>query len=617
MSDNEIGVTVSGNIDDVMGAIGDLISELQGITDKIVDLVVNVDDSQLINVNASTDEVTESLTEASGAASGLDSALNEIDTTQLDAAKESADGLSESLSGAGSGAESTSSSGGGGSDAASSVEEDLLGGVAGAVAIGGVTAILDQGMEAAGGYADSWARMASVMGSSSEQVQAQWGSAVSQMGTNTGRRAGDIRNYLIQMGIAGVSSQSTLIDMFTGVSGAAFATGTSVETITNAMRRVISTGTLGARQLMSMGLSEQDVMNATGLTLDQVNEKLKDMDSNQRAAYLGSIINAKYAGQANEEYKSSWDHTKDAMGAAFDMMWRIFGELLQPVILPVLETITSLIKDLATWVNGLSAEQKGLLGQVILLGAGLIAFLGVIGLVGGAITLFTMAVAAPIMPLVIIIGLMGLLVIAFMHAYNTNENFRNSVDGVWNALSGFGGWLEGGFKGIIDGVGAAWTNFITTLQNGVQWIIDLPGNMYKWAVDAMTRFVDGIKQGIKPVTDALDGIKRLFPQSPPKEGPLADITPDKMTSWMSTIAGAGMDVMSNFNLGSVGMPNIPQLPTGGGNPSIQFTGDIHVPEGADPVAVGRGLGQGAYEGWASRVATQANNAGVSVVNMQR
>lgn len=612
MADNDIGVTVTGDISDIMSELDNLVSQLGEITDKIVDLIINVDDSQLINVDASTDEVTESLNIASDAASTLGESLNEIDTTQLDAAKESADGLSESLGSAGSGAESTSGSGGSAADLGG--DADVMEGLGGvAAAVGGV-GILDQLSDAAGNYADSWARMASVMGTSASTVQAEWGGAVDAMASNTGRRAGAIREYITQMGIAGVKSQSVLTDMFTGVSGAAFATGTSVETITNALRRVVSTGTLGARQLMSLGLSEQDVMNATGMTLDQVNEKMKGMDSTSRAAFMAQIINSKYAGEANENYKNSWQHVNDQLGAAWDQFMRVFGQMVLPIVIPAMEIMTGLIKGLADWFSGLNDNQKALIGTLVVVGLGFLVLGGVIAMVTTAVSLMNLAFLAN--PLFwVVIGVMAL-VAAFIYLYNTNEDFRKSMDGVWNALSGFGAWLEGGFKGIVDGVGAAWTNFITTLQNGVQWIIDLPGNMYKWAVDAMTRFVDGIKQGIKPVTDALDGVKKLFPQSPPKEGPLADITPDKMTSWMGSVVGAGLDTISNFNLGSVGMPNIPRVATTNNTSATTITVSLagaNIASNLDATTVGERVG----EGLASKLLGQASNAGVSVVNIQR
>lgn len=612
MADNEIGVTVTGDISDIMSELDNLVSQLGEITDKIVDLIINVDDSQLINVDASTDEVTESLNEASDAAFGLGESISEIDTTQLDEAKESADGLSESLSGAGSGAESTSGSGGSAADLGG--DADVMEGLGGvAAAVGGV-GILDQLSDAAGNYADSWARMASVMGTSASTVQAEWDGAVDAMSSNTGRRAGTIREYITQMGIAGVKSQGVLTDMFTGVSGAAFATGTSVESITNALRRVISTGTLGSRQLMTLGLSEQDVMNATGMTLDQVNEKMKGMDSTSRAAFMAQIINAKYAGEANDNYKNSWQRVNDQLGAAWDYFMRVFGQMVLPIVIPAMEIMTGLLKGLAEWFGGLNDNQKALIGTLVVVGLGFLVLVGVIALVTTAVSLMNLAFLAN--PLFwVLIGVMAL-VAAFIYFYNTNEQFRASVDGVWNTLTGFGAWLEGGFKGIIDGVGNAWTRFITTLQNGVQWIIDLPGNMYKWAVDAMTRFVDGIKQGIKPVTDALDGIKRLFPQSPPKEGPLADITPDKMTSWMGGVVGAGLDTISNFNLGSVGMPNIPRVGTTNNSSATTITVSLagaNINSELDATTVGERVG----EGLASKLLGQASNAGVNIPNIQR
>ena len=650
MADNEIGLTITGDISDILAELGNLISELEGITDKIVDLIINVDDSQLINVDAETDGVTESLNEASNAAESLSysmtdmatgetisfaaeatddlnnslenatdsartlgEAINEIDTTQLDAAKESADNLSESLSGAGSGAESAVSSTGTG-ETGSGGDVDLAEGLGNIGAAAAGIGILDQLTDSAGEYGDSWARVASVMGTSAASVQSVWGGAVSEMAANTGRRASDIRNYLIQMGIAGVTSQQTLISMFPGISGAAFATGNSVESITQALRRVVSTGTLGARQLMSLGLSEQDVMNATGLTLDQVNEKLTTMDSNSRAAYMAQIINSKYAGEANENYKNSWQHVNDQLGAAWDYVMILFGQAILPIAIPALEIMTGLLKQLSAWFNGLNSDQKLLIGTILVL---VLGFIGLAGTIGALILVFNLLSLSMLAnPIFLVVFAVAALIAAFIYLYNTNEQFRASMDGVWAALTGFGDWLSGGFYAIVNGVGGAWTNFINSVKSGIEWLVSLPKRMYDWGVNAINNFVKGIAEAIPGLNEKLDAIRRLFPQSPPKEGPLSKITPEGMGSWMGSIAGAGMNAIAGFNLGNVGIPNVPTISNNSNSSSMQITVDmagVNLASGLEAQTAGERVGSGL----ASKLVGQASNAGISVVNSRR
>lgn len=718
ISDSEIGVKVSGDVSDILSQLSDLVSTLEGITDKIVGLVVNVDDSQIIKVDDETDEVTSSLNEASDAALSLGESISELDTTQLDEAKESADGLSESLEGASDNAESTSTT--------DTSTDSAASGMAGAVATLGLGALFEQAISGAGEYGDSWARLATVMGTTSATVEQEWGSTVSAMSATTGRGAGDIRNYLIQMGIAGVSNQEILSSAFTGIAGAAFATGTSVESITSAFRRVVSTGTLGARQLMSLGLSEQDVMKATGLSLDQVNEKLSTMDSNQRAAYLGMIVNSKYAQSANEEYKNSWEKVTDSLGRAWAMFTRIFGELVLPIVVPALNTLSDILTDVSKEIDKMDPGLKTIAGVIVtLLGglallitsmgtikalldllnvrwaletlgilsnktakdantastaanttsenAGLIARgrhlatliaqtastaahtaavavataaqwawntannLGIISLlkdvaVKGAAIAITLAqaaatgvataaqwllnVALSANPIGIVILAIAALVAGLIYFYNTNEGVRTAIDGLWASMQGFGGWLQGGFTSIVNGVTGAWAGFMAWLESGVNWFVTLPQRMFDWAKNAIINFAEGIKSGLKPVSDALGGIANLFPHSPPKEGPLSTITEGNMESWMSGVMGAGMNAVSTFNLNAVGMPNIPQVSNTSNSSTMQITVDmtgVTLNNGLEAQTAGERVGSGL----ASKLAGQASNAGVNVVNVQR
>lgn len=55
--------------------------------------------------------------------------------------------------------------------------------------------------------------------------------------------------------------------------------------------------------------------------------------------------------------------------------------------------------------------------------------------------------------------------------------------------------------------------------------------METWAENALSGFVKGITNSIPGVSTALDALKKLFPSSPPEEGPLAEVTDANMTSF--------------------------------------------------------------------------------------
>jgi hypothetical protein len=133
-------------------------------------------------------------------------------------------------------------------------------------------------------------------------------------------------------------------------------------------------------------------------------------------------------------------------------------------------------------------------------------------------------------------------------------------------------------KGILDGFiqwlsqlpGRAWTLFMQFLgylsqlpgmaynraarvgSSIVQairgYLTSLPGQMYNWGKQAIGRFTNAIIDSIPGLRGALDMVSSLFPKSPPKEGPLSEVTEDGMRSWMNSILDAGREVISEFSL---------------------------------------------------------------------
>ncbi len=142
-------------------------------------------------------------------------------------------------------------------------------------------------------------------------------------------------------------------------------------------------------------------------------------------------------------------------------------------------------------------------------------------------------------------------------------------------------------KGILDGFiqwlsqlpGRAWTLFMqflgylsqlpgmaynraarvgSSIVQAIQgYLTRLPGQMYNWGKQAIGRFTNAIIDSIPGLRGALDMVSSLFPKSPPKEGPLSEVTEDGMRSWMNSILDAGREVISEFSLDGMGL----DLPT--------------------------------------------------------
>lgn len=83
-----------------------------------------------------------------------------------------------------------------------------------------------------------------------------------------------------------------------------------------------------------------------------------------------------------------------------------------------------------------------------------------------------------------------------------------------------------GLQGAVDVVNAIWDNFSARMEV-------LGTKAKKWGSDIVQGLVDGIKEKTPTLEDALNYIKNYFPTSPPKKGPLADVTAEGAADWIN------------------------------------------------------------------------------------
>lgn len=103
------------------------------------------------------------------------------------------------------------------------------------------------------------------------------------------------------------------------------------------------------------------------------------------------------------------------------------------------------------------------------------------------------------------------------------------------------------------------------------YLSSLPGHMYSWGMNALSSFINGIIDSIPGLRSALDTVRSLFPNSPPKEGPLSKITYTTMYDWLSGIMGAGMDAVATFDLSKINT-SLPDI-SGASFPGVVTTSD--------------------------------------------
>ncbi|MDP3058223.1 MAG: hypothetical protein Q8N36_02045, partial [bacterium] len=283
MSDNQYNIQIATDADsssveelaakiqEATGNAEELTTSLSGASDAAETMSYTLSNSEgevFEFVASAADNAADSLEGVGDAANNAGAGVNGISPEPIqetsDASKEAQDGLE------------------GTADAA-----DMMGGALAAIAGLGIATIMYDLADAAGGFEESWDRIALLTTGSTdnmEAVEAKWNPAINSMREATGRGAGSIRGHIQAMSIAGVTDTNAIINSFEALAGASYVTGQDLGAMETAFQRTVQTGILSSRTLMSLGISNQDVVNATGKSYDELKESFKTMTADERAA---------------------------------------------------------------------------------------------------------------------------------------------------------------------------------------------------------------------------------------------------------------------------------------------------------------------------------------------
>lgn len=398
--------------------------------------------------------------------------------------------------------------------------EDMLGGVEGIMnlsaasgeELAAVSDIVTDGLTAFGLSAQDSGRMADVMAAASSNANTN----VSMLGESykycastagaMGYSLEDVTESLGLMANAGVKGSqagNTLKNAMINLAKPTDAMAATMKqyniSITNSDGSMKSWNEVVANLRTSLGgLSEAEQTaavatlfgkEATAGMLSVINAAPEDIEK-----LNGAISNS--SGSAKEMAETMQDNLngqlKKLQGQLSELAISI-GEVLMPVIRSIVERLKGLVEKF----NGLSDGQKkvivvvGLLvaaiGPVILIIGKFATAIGAIMTIAPTLTAVLGAVkiafAAIGGPVTIIIALITALVLKFIHAYNTSEEFRNKVNaafagvknavtgalsaaaakvkefvsvgknvlmGLWNGINDKVGWLKSKVKGVVD-----------------------------------------------------------------------------------------------------------------------------------------------------------------------
>lgn len=431
--EKEVTVKIITEIDDT--DVSDLEDRLDELNNNEVEVDVTSDSSEVDNVESSVED--------------LETEIENVNNTPVSPPGDSSgvDSVSESVNG---------------------LQNALV-----AVSAGVSLAGMEQLVDTAGNINDSWNRLGLTFG----EVSGQMKTDISEAGEATGRSGGLIRGYFNDMGIAGVTNTELLQQSFEALSGRAYQTGNSIESMEQKMKMMVMSGNAGARQLTQLGISTADLGRVMGVSADEASKMFKELSQEDRLRVLTEAMGD--GKQANEEYKNSWQGLKDQAGKAFSALMGAIGDMLLPILIPAMQFATQVIEALADGFKALPAPLKGVIGVVLAVVMGFLAFTTIIGIVQGVASAISALNLVMLMnPYVLIAVAILALIAALVYLYMTCEPVRNAIDGFGQALWGLGEAIYSGIAGaiqwLIDGFTWLWDTitglFSSTSGEGINWL---------------------------------------------------------------------------------------------------------------------------------------------------
>lgn len=339
---------------------------------------------------------------------------------------------------------------------------------------------------------------------------------VSQLSAATGRAGGEIRESFINATARGITDMDSFKSMMEGAGAQATLFGTDIQSMADKFSNMAMRSTLMERSLASTGITMEELAEAMGMsgaTADEVKEKWKELDTNQRAAILGQAASMNEGKNANEEYKHSWAGLQEQIDIAKGRLERLAGEVLLPVLIPALETAARVLSWVGDVVQGVMDGPFG--GLVSVIGTAAAAFaLAVPAFVAisGAINLIKLSaipaaialweMVAPLLPFIIIGAAVVLIIYEIGKAFGWWTDVSSMLDAIWAGVQRL--WSafinHPDVQAIIGAMQAAWKALQPAIQSIIRWVGSFFNASNGSRFDAVRGFINAIGLAWKAVT---------------------------------------------------------------------------------------------------------------------
>ena len=458
------------------------------------------------------DEASDTFQGVSDSVSDMSSSFEEVGSSTSEAS-EGIDGVSESGEGAG----------------------ESIDGMAAAADAFTATALLDfaqQVSDTLWGLADSAGTVRDSMDRASLEAEGFGLSAESMKGTlsdvadETGRAGGQIRESFIKATARGVTDMDSFKTMMEGAGAQAYLLGTDIQSMGNKFSSMAQKDTLMSRALAETGVTMAELataMGMTGATADEVKAKWKELDTNQRAAILGTAASMNEGKDANEHYKNSWEGLQAQVDKAKAKLEVMVGNVLLPVLIPALQAAGKILNWFGDTLN---AVMSGPLGGIISVFGSLAAVIAIavpaIAALSAAWGFYTVAISpaiaatwaliSPLLPFIAIGAAIVLIIYEIGKAFGWWTDASSMIDAIGAGLQRL--WSAFINHPDVQAAIQAITSALQWLWNGIvqagQAILEFFGVATGGEFDIVRALIEGIGYAWQAITLPIRTVISLF-----------------------------------------------------------------------------------------------------------
>lgn len=215
---------------------------------------------------------------------------------------------------------------------------------------------------------------------------------------------------------------------------------------------------LGGTRAMSGLLA---IANATEEDYTKLTEAI-DNSSQAFARTKDGVVPLNEALASGAEILETYEGSAAAMAATMQDnaagQMEILKSQLQELAISLGDTLMPMLRELIGWVqgfvdklNGMDEGTKEMIMKIIAITAALGPLLVVGGKIVSGIGTIMSVISGISLPILAVVAAIGVLVAAFTHLWNTNEEFRNNITATWDSIKEK---FEGFFQGIVDRLNA-------------------------------------------------------------------------------------------------------------------------------------------------------------------